>query len=74
MRHKQALFEDLRENGKNEGGERMTRVYIGDKLVTKEELSQYEIRSEKVKKIIAESLAREKRRDIPAHNTCNTDN
>lgn len=34
----------------------MTRVYIGGKRVTKEELSNYEIQSEKVKRILAEKL------------------
>lgn len=34
----------------------MTRVYIGGKRVTKEELENYEIRSEKVKRILAEKI------------------
>lgn len=36
----------------------MTRVYIGGKRVTKEELANYEITNENAKRIIAQALAR----------------
>lgn len=36
----------------------MTTVYVNGKRVTKEEIEKIEIRSEKVKRIIAEILAR----------------
>ena len=41
----------------------MTRVYINGQLVAKEELSKYEIRSEKVKQILREALRRKQQED-----------
>ena len=41
----------------------MTRVYINGQLVAKEELSKYEIRSEKVKQIFREALRRKQQED-----------
>ena len=44
----------------------MTRVYIGGKRVTKEELANYEIRSEKVKRIVADKFSIKQKQQLIA--------
>ena len=41
----------------------MTRVFIGGKEVCKEDLGKYEIKSEKVKRILAEKISEAKNED-----------
>lgn len=41
----------------------MTRAFIGGKEVRKEDLGKYEIKSEKVKRILAEKICEAKKKD-----------
>ncbi len=62
------MDEIILRSGKRKGGDEMVRVYIDGKEVADDELENYEITKESVKRIFAQALAR-----INAHSESDAD-